>query len=264
VFGVSPGNARTAFWAERLDRLEDDLATAARTVGLRARAFDPSFASYGRDASPTIERATWADTPLRTQLDELVRQTETGWQVISPVEPGAVDRVLALGESAPEHGAWPASRRLLGQHLVDAMAAELRGLGLLIAGAMVLVLFALLRKPRRVAAVVTAPLVALTWTFGTFGFLGLELSAIHVLVATFVAGIGIDDAIFLSRSELRRRRRHGLRRTPHGPERRHRGLHRHGVLPGGLPAGVPRLRPQARPADDQDRRPRPVSHRQPG
>lgn len=195
--------AWSVFWAEHLDELERDLATATRTVGLRASAFGASFDSYGRREAPTIDRATWADTPLRTQLDELVRRTETGWQVISPIGPEAVDRVLALGTDGAEHRAWPASRRLLGLHLVDAMAAELRRLGLLIAAAMVLVLFALLRKPRRVAAVVAAPLVALSWTFGAFGYLGLELSAIHVLVATFVAGIGIDDAIFLSRTELR-------------------------------------------------------------
>jgi predicted RND superfamily exporter protein len=119
--------------------------------------------------------------------------------------------MIELGEtvaatSAAAHGddrVWLAARILLGRQLVSAIGQELLAMGGVILLAMLTVLSLLLRKPRAVLAVAIPPLAALTWSFGMLGYMGVALMPMHVLVATFVAGIGIDDAIFLGDGEQR-------------------------------------------------------------
>ncbi|MDA3960829.1 MAG: hypothetical protein PF961_08565 [Planctomycetota bacterium] len=198
--------AWTDFWRTHSSQLAADLQVAAREAGLRASPFRRSFASYGRLECPPISRETWRGTPLDNRLNDLVSEQPDGsWQVVSPLTVDDPERFAAIATeiASADDGTWLASRRLLGHHLVDAMGDSLRQLGFWVALVMIIVLVAMIRNTRRTISVILPPAIAVVWTFGIFGHIQLELSALHILVATFVAGVGIDDAIFLSRSELR-------------------------------------------------------------
>ena len=196
-----------AWWAFNGERFEQNLNAACAELGLRAEAFAPSIAHYQRSEWPIVTLDTWQDTPVREQLAAVITATDDGWQVLT--EPGRDDdeTFAAISDwvnSNSESGLWFASRRTLGAELVTVMAAELDRITGVIGIAMLVMLIILLRRPRMILAVAIPPGFALLWTFGAFGYLGMELSALHLIVAAFIAGIGIDDAVFLSDPTHRR------------------------------------------------------------
>jgi predicted RND superfamily exporter protein len=85
------------------------------------------------------------------------------------------------------------------------MRADLVQRTVVLAVIIIAVVALLLRAWRPALAVLTPPAVAVLWTFGLMGWLGVELTPFTVLVAAFVGGIGIDCAVFLAHGEDRER-----------------------------------------------------------
>lgn len=196
------------FWERHRDRFVASLNAAAEIRGLRARAFAPSLERYTPvEGSPDfITLEDWRECGADRLLGAVLTEKDDGWRVLTPVPmKGGRQEISARGEELDRvDGVWLASRRILAVSLIERIGSDLRFRMGFILLAMVAMLFVVIRRPRRVSAIAATPILALVWTYGTFGLLGIELTTLHVLVAAFIVGIGIDDAVFMSEPGIRR------------------------------------------------------------
>lgn len=203
--------AWNAFWRDHAD-VADRLAAACASAGLRPAAFSQAIARYQPIADRDAGAVDWSGTPIEPALAMLVFRTgaaERGhpsgnavWTVASPLT--GVDRKTAAGlaqrlaDQAPDSPAWIANRGDLGGRLIDVVRRELSAHGLFMVAAMLVLVLLLERSLIRGAAVLLPPLLAIGWSFGLLGWLGVPLSPFALLGIAFVLGIGIDSAVFLA------------------------------------------------------------------
>jgi predicted exporter len=205
---------RRAAWNRHWQPVAADLPAmlgrAARAAGVRAEPFTACLATYAPVAADggRIDRHAWDGTPVAQLLDQRISRLADGRiRVVIPLHlpqrnTALVDRLGTTAETVP--GCWLASRLLLVQAMITEVTSDLVGRAGIILLAMLVFLIISLRRPRFVVAVASVPIIAIAWTFGLFGWLGIEITALHVMVAAFVIGIGVDNAIFIHRVELRR------------------------------------------------------------
>jgi predicted exporter len=111
-------------------------------------------------------------------------------------DPEAADRLSA--KISAESGVWVASRSRLARTIIEVIRGDLVRLGGWMALAMGLLIWLIERRWRTVLAIVLPPVLALGWAFGVLGWCGVPLTPFSVLSAAFVAGIGLDNAVFLA------------------------------------------------------------------
>ncbi len=194
--------AWNAFWSTHADPFAANLGIAAKAVGMRAEAFAPSLARYrpvDPVAFPPLVFDTWADTPIAKLIDTYVGRADGVWQVALPLGKLAKTEVATVHAALAQHPeVWVAQREHIGSHLVAVVQSDLASRGLAILVLIVLLVFAIERDWRKVTAQLLPSLLALVWTFGLLGWMDVALTPFAVLAAAFVAGIGIDSAVFLS------------------------------------------------------------------
>jgi predicted exporter len=193
--------AWNAFWRQHGDAGER-ITTAAAGAGLRAAAFQPSIERYRPVDDADRGPIDWSGTPVESILGMLVIRREDGlWTVASPVlgadRHGAEDLTRRLDAAGPGI-AWIANRGDLGGRIVSTVKSELLGRGGFMIGAMILLVLILERSVTRSIAILLPPLLAIAWTFGLLGWIGMPLTPFALLATAFVAGIGIDSAVFLA------------------------------------------------------------------
>ena len=194
----------------------EDFHRACQTAGVRAQAFTEALALYApvtdasatdasaTDASATGERppltlADWHETPVETALALSITHLDgTTWQVASPVR-GLITReqVSAWDEQLGDT-AWVANRGDFGARILGGLKDDLLRRGPWVLGLVALVIIIAVRRPAPIIAIMAPPLLALVWTFGTLGWIGLALTPFSLLAAAFILGIGIDSAVFLA------------------------------------------------------------------
>ncbi|HYE05921.1 MAG TPA: hypothetical protein VEL07_10440 [Planctomycetota bacterium] len=202
--------AWNAFWRERGPAFATEFGAACIDVGLVARAFQASLERYRPiDQAPAVALDTWRGTHLEHALGTFVVRTgsaaDAPWQVATPLAGLDAPAVAAVADRLDETGAgaWVASRARMASTLVDAVRDDLMRLGLYMGAAMLTLIVIMERRPRRVVAVAAPAVLALCWTFGALGWMGVPLTAFTVLVGAFIAGIGIDAGVFLAGREHR-------------------------------------------------------------
>ncbi|MBA3847358.1 MAG: hypothetical protein H0X45_12055 [Planctomycetes bacterium] len=198
--------AWNTFWSERGPAFAVELDAACAEVGLVARAFTPSLERYRPiDQPPEVGLDTWSGTHLEHALGAFVVRAGDGWQVATPLAGLDAPAVAVVADRLDEAtgGAWVASRARMASTLVNAVRDDLMRLGVYMGAAMLLLIIIMERRPRRVLAVAAPAVLALCWTFGALGWIGVPLTAFTVLVGAFIAGIGIDAGVFLAGREHR-------------------------------------------------------------
>ena len=201
--------AWNAWWRDH-PHFADDFRAACVESGVRAQAFTDALRLYAPvpEDQPFVTLDSWQGTPMETPLAMYVtRPDPQTWQVTSPVR-GLItrdqviqwDKELAQGE-AQTPSAWIANRGDFGARIMEGLKDDLvrRGPWVLVLVAAVIIIA--MRRPAPIAAVLAPPLLALLWTFGTLGWLGLPLTPFSLLAAAFILGIGIDSAVFLADSD---------------------------------------------------------------
>ncbi len=154
---------------------------------------------------------TWAGTPLSTLVDQLVLRSDTSVRLAAPLptrlksaDIDAIKNMLPVSGTTPATAdAWIASRHDLATDLVDLVRNDLTRLALWMAAAMALLVWVLERNLRAVIAILIPPALALGWCFGLLGWFNIPLSPFSVMIGAFVAGIGLDNAVFLARAHQR-------------------------------------------------------------
>jgi len=201
--------AWNAWWHDH-PHFDEDFRAACVTSGVRAQAFADALQLYAPvpEDRPLLTLASWQGTPMGTALALFITQLDPNtWQVASPVR-GLITREqvaqwdeLLAQHDAPEHAAWVANRGDFGARILDGLKEDLVGRGPWVLALVAMVIIVAMRRPAPIAAVLAPPLLALLWTFGTLGWIGLPLTPFSLLAAAFILGIGIDSAVFLADSD---------------------------------------------------------------
>jgi len=112
------------------------------------------------------------------------------------VEVERIHQVIA--DRTADAPVWLACREHIGHSLIAVVSDDLASRSLAIVLVVLLVVALIERNTRAILAQLLPPGVALIWTFGVLGWMGVKLDPFAVLAAAFIGGIGIDSAVFLT------------------------------------------------------------------
>ncbi len=194
------------FWERHALTFATHLEEAAKKHGLRVQAFTDTLALYRPVTTvPALTRESWNGSAVALMIGSYLNQLDDGrWQVASPVmklQAAEVARAHAvLADREADAPVWLACREHIGHTLIAVVADDLASRSLAIVLVVLLVVSLLERNVRAVMAQLLPPGIALVWTFGLLGWMGLQLDPFAVLAAAFIGGIGIDSAVFLTHS----------------------------------------------------------------
>jgi predicted exporter len=183
------------------ETLRQNLRVALKGLPFRSNVFEP----FVRDVSaarsmPLLERSSLQGTSLALKLDSLLVKRESGWAAMLSLR--GVTNVEAIvskiGKSSDaqvvlldlKHEA----DQLYRTYLREALTNSLLG-----AAAIVILLFASLRSPRRVFDVLAPLAAAVLVTCGLLVVSGIELSIFHLVGLLLVVAVGSNYSLFFDR-----------------------------------------------------------------
>lgn len=152
--------------------------------------------------APLISRNTLDGSSLALAVDSLLVQHGQGWSVLLPLHPGA-QAIEAAGVRATLHGSGALFIDMKGEfdqlynnYLHEAMLLSLAGVL-----AIVVLLAATLRSPRRLAAVLLPLVLAVLIVIAGLHLLGERLHLLHLIGMLLIVAVGSNYALFFGRSE---------------------------------------------------------------
>jgi predicted exporter len=181
--------------------LRANLGRALQGLPFRPRVFEP----FLKDAAaakhmPLIDRSSLQGTRFALRLDTLLVRRDGGWVAMLPLRDVKDAAGVAREITAP-----PGARAVLldlkheSDHLYRTYRAEALTYSLLGAAAIVLLLFAGLRSPRRVFDVLAPLAAAVVATTGLLSLGAHPLSIFHLVGLLLVVAVGSNYALFFDR-----------------------------------------------------------------
>jgi predicted exporter len=183
------------------ESLRENLRAALKELPFRSNVFEP----FVRDVSaaknmPLLERTSLQGTSLALKLDSLLVKRQSGWAAMLPL------RGVTNAEAIADKIGKPAdvqvmlldlkheSDQLYRNYLREALRNSLLG-----AAAIIVLLFASLRSPRRVFDVLAPLAAAVLVTCMLLGLGGIELSIFHLVGLLLVVAVGSNYSLFFDR-----------------------------------------------------------------
>jgi predicted exporter len=181
--------------------LRANLGRALQGLPFRPQVFEPFLKDAAAAKSmPLIDRGSLQGTRLALRLDTLLVKREGGWVAMLPLRNVKDAAAIARDISAP-----PGARAVLLdlKHESDQLYRTYRGealtYSLLGALAIVILLFASLRSPRRVFDVLAPLAAAVLVTTGALALSGYPLSIFHLVGLLLVVAVGSNYSLFFDR-----------------------------------------------------------------
>lgn len=181
--------------------LRANLGQALRGLPYRPDAFEPFLKDVqtAKDL-PLIDRGSLEGTRLAVKVDTLLVKRERGWTALLPLR-GVTDAEGIARSLAAPSGAQVVlldlkreSDQLYRTYRGEALAHSLLG-----AAAIVVLLFANLRSPRRVFDVLAPLAAAVICTTGVLVLSGYKLSLFHLVGLLLVVAVGSNYSLFFDR-----------------------------------------------------------------
>lgn len=178
--------------------LRERLAAALAGMPLAAAKLEPFLADI--DAvrrQPLLERAALDGSSLALAVDSLLLHGSRGWSALLPLRPGAVDidtgelRQALAGSGALFIDMKTEFDRLYSDYLHEAMWLALSGMA-----AVMLLLAATLRSPRRLAAVMLPLLLAVVIVIAGLHLAGERLNLMHLIGMLLIVAVGSNYVLF--------------------------------------------------------------------
>jgi predicted exporter len=163
------------------------------------------FETFLEDAAaarqmPLIERSSLRGTRLALRLESLLASRDDGWVAMLPLRRVTDAAGIARRIAAPPHARAVVldlkgeSDRLYRSYRTEALTYSLAG-----AAAIVLLLLASLRSPRRVFVVLAPLAAAVLVTAGALVLAGFQLSIFHLVGLLLVVAVGSNYSLFFDR-----------------------------------------------------------------
>jgi predicted exporter len=186
------------------ETLRQNLQEAQKGLAFRANVFEP----FVRDVAaarvmPLLDRARLQGTGLALRLDALLVKRHSDWAAMLPLrgvsDPKAIADAMAGTSALTSNGVLLDLRQefdeLYRGYLREAQVNSLLG-----AAAIVALLFAALRSPRRVFDVLAPLAAAAVATCGLLVLGGHELSIFHLVGLVLVVAVGSNYSLFFDRA----------------------------------------------------------------
>ena len=164
------------------------------------------FAPFVKDVAlargmAPVDRSTLEGSSLALKVDTLLVRRERGWSAMLPLrgvrQPASLAGELASQPDTVLIDLKRESDALYRSYLEEALRYALAG-----AAAIVVLLFASLRSPRRVFDVLAPLVAAVIATAGLFAALGQKLSIFHLVGLLLVVAVGSNYSLFFDRLAL--------------------------------------------------------------
>lgn len=185
------------------DEVRRRLNEALKDSPLAAAKLEPFLADLAaaRQQAP-LTRADLDGTHLGLAVDALLLHGSRGWSALLPLRPGATDidseqvRAALTGSGALFIDMKAEFNQLYNDYLQEAMLLALSGLG-----AVLLLLAATLRSPRRLAAVMLPLLLAVIIVIAGLYLAGEKLHLLHLIGMLLIVAVGSNYALFFDRAK---------------------------------------------------------------
>ena len=179
--------------------LRSSLSQALHALPYRSGVFEPFFKDVAAARNmPFITRDSLAGTRLALKVDTLLVSRERGWVAMLPLR-GVSDANAVGGRLAAQPGAVLLDLKGESERLYRGYRAEALANSLLGAIAILVLLFASLRSPRRVFDVVAPLAAAVLVTACTLALAGYRLSIFHLVGLLLVVAVGSNYSLFFDR-----------------------------------------------------------------
>ncbi|MES2356417.1 MAG: MMPL family transporter [Pseudomonadota bacterium] len=181
------------------DVLRENLRQAANELPFRPELFEP----FLKDAAtaktqPLIDRTSLQGTSLGLKFDTLLVKRSNGWAAMLPLR-GVADPVVLAKELSSIPDVVLLDLKHESDHLYQTYRHEVVTYSLLGALAIVILLFASLRSPRRVFGVLAPLAAAVAITAALLVVCGYKLSIFHLVGLLLVVAVGSNYALFFDR-----------------------------------------------------------------
>ncbi|HEX6734707.1 MAG TPA: MMPL family transporter [Azonexus sp.] len=179
--------------------LRQRLAAAQAASPLAAARLEPFIADIAAArAAPALDREALAGSNLALAVDALLLAHNGGWSVLLPLRPPAAGELDAAALQAALAGSGALFidmkrefDQLYNDYLHEAMLLSLAGLG-----AIVVLLAATLRSPRRLAAVLLPLVLAVLIVIAGLHLMGERLHLMHLIGMLLIIAVGSNYALF--------------------------------------------------------------------
>ena len=180
--------------------LRQNLQEAQKGLAFRPNVFEPFVRDVGAARiMPLLNRASLQGTSLALRLDALLVKRPTGWAAMLPLRGVSDAKAIADAVAGTSAGVLLDLRQELDEiyrgYLREAQINSLLG-----AAAIVALLFAALRSPRRVFDVLAPLAAAALVTCGLLALGGHELSIFHLVGLLLVVAVGSNYSLFFDRA----------------------------------------------------------------
>ena len=184
---------------QRLETLSEDLTKACTELGIKVEVLGGFLQSLPGSA-PLIDYRDYSQGILGEMTAHHLSETNGRLTVLTELkltDPDDFGAILAdVREVLPNVIAYDG--RFFVRHMVKLIYGEMKRLGVLTFGVILVLLLIFVRRPGLVAAMMLPLLASLLWTFGLLGLLGIHLNMINGVVVVFIFGLIVDYGIFLS------------------------------------------------------------------
>jgi predicted exporter len=182
-----------------VETLRQNLQEAQKGLAFRANVFEPFVRDVAAArAMPLLDRASLQGTSLALRLDSLLVKRQSDWAAMLPLR-GVSDVKAVAGAVAGPSNAVLLDLRQEFDELYRGYLREAQINSLLGAAAIVALLFAALRSPRRVFDVLAPLAAAAVATCGLLVLGGHELSIFHLVGLLLVVAVGSNYSLFFDR-----------------------------------------------------------------
>jgi predicted exporter len=181
--------------------LRENLEQALQGLPFRRQVFEPFLKDAAAASSmPLIDRGSLQGTRFALKLDSLLVKRENGWVAMLPLR-NVKDAASIARQIPPAPGARVVlldikheSDQLYRTYRAEALLYSLLG-----AAAIVMLLFASLRSPRRVFDVLAPLAAAVLMMTGVLALAGYRLSIFHLVGLLLVVAVGSNYSLFFDR-----------------------------------------------------------------
>lgn len=192
-----------AFWKDRFDPLEREMARQGAKLGFSAQAFAP-FLEYLAAEPRNISHEDLRPLGLSSLVNMLLTRQENAW-IVATLVPDQPE-IHNLFADVPGEAAFPASRlvsqHLLGQELAAVLHRDMMRF-LMAAGFLVVVLVGtLFRDVRRMMQALTPALAGLSALVLVVTLLDVPFTLYSIAATFLVIGLGVDYGIFMASRNL--------------------------------------------------------------
>lgn len=188
------------FWNnERIEKLQKDVTKVCLDLGIRPDVFETVFSGMREEVETELKLDDLKVGFLKNIISNQIAEDEDQTLIQTNLKLNSFDDFQKIKETieAKFPGLIITNDRFFVNHMVELVYSELKRLGIVAIIAVAVLLLFYTRKSRDFFRLLSPLVLSLLWTFGTMGWLGININLMNAVVVIFIFGLVIDYSVFL-------------------------------------------------------------------